>query len=98
LCFLLFLGFSGVFPPSPRSPVLVSSLYTSCMLRDAIYAFYKIIYLSKKKKKSIEWRNLSTQEEYKRNRLFFLISNKLVLLKALGALKYTGSIQEKEFS
>jgi hypothetical protein len=41
----------GVFPPAPRSPVLVSSLYTSCMLRSAFYAFYKILYLSKKKKK-----------------------------------------------
>jgi hypothetical protein len=41
-----------VFPPSPLSPVLVSSLYTSCMLRGAFYAFYKILYLLKIKNSS----------------------------------------------
>jgi hypothetical protein len=40
------LGFSGDFPLSSCSHVLVSSLYTSCMLRGAFYAFYKILYLS----------------------------------------------------
>jgi hypothetical protein len=55
--FLLFLGFLGVFPPSPLSPILVSSLYTSCMLWGAFYAFYKILYLSKKKKKLINEEN-----------------------------------------
>jgi len=48
------LGFSGVFPLSSCSPVLVSSLYTSCMLRGAFYAFYKILYLSKKKVPTID--------------------------------------------
>jgi hypothetical protein len=46
----MFLGFSGVFPLSSCSPILVSSLYTSCMLRGAFYAFYKILYLLIKKK------------------------------------------------
>jgi hypothetical protein len=45
----MFLGFSGVFPLSSCSLVLVSSLYTSCMLRGAFYAFYKILYLLIKK-------------------------------------------------
>jgi hypothetical protein len=29
-------------------------LYTSCMLRGAFYAFYKILYLSKKKVPTID--------------------------------------------
>jgi hypothetical protein len=49
LGFLLFLGFAGVFPLFHLFPLLVSFLYTSCMLKGAFTLFINFLLTYKKK-------------------------------------------------